>query len=93
MSSSNSALSAEERRALDSLARFPTGCTTAILLAHGFNSTLIAELIATGLATAKSENMRAGQRTVDVTRVRITDAGRAALTRCAFRARVKAGDL
>ena len=46
------------------------GCTTSILLPHGFTSTIIAELITTGLATAKSERMRAGQRTVDVTRVR-----------------------
>ena len=62
-------------------AKASPGCTTSILLVHGFTSTIIAERITTGLATAKSERMRAGQRTVDVTRVRITDAGRAALER------------
>jgi hypothetical protein len=80
MPSSNSALNGEERRALGMLARLSAiGCSTSILLAHGFTSSLVAELITAGLATAKSERMRAGQRTVDVTRVRITDAGRAAL--------------
>jgi hypothetical protein len=81
MSSSNFGLGAEERRVLKLLAGSPTGCTTSILLAHGFSSSVVAELISTGRATAKSEHMRAGQRTVDVTRVRITDAGRAALER------------
>jgi hypothetical protein len=81
MSSSNSGLGAEERRALDLLAKSAIGSTTSLLLAHGFSSSLVAELISTGLATAKSKRMRAGRRTVDVTRVRITDAGRAALER------------
>jgi hypothetical protein len=81
MASSNSALSTEERRALDVMARSANGCTTSILFAHGFSSSVVAELISTGLATAKSERMRVGQRPVDVTRVRITDAGRAALER------------
>jgi hypothetical protein len=81
MPSSNSALSAEECRALDLLARSATGCTTSLLLAHGFSSSVVAELITAGLATAKSEHMRAGLRNIDVTRVRITDAGRAALER------------
>jgi hypothetical protein len=79
MPSSNSALSADERRAIDLLAKSANGCTTSLLLAHGFSSSLIAELITAGLAAAKSEHMRAGQRNIDVTRVRITDAGRAAL--------------
>ena len=81
MSSSNAALSAEERRALELLAGPANGCTTSLLLAHGFSSAVVAELITTGLATAKSERMRAGQRDVDITRVRITDAGHAALER------------
>jgi hypothetical protein len=79
MSSSNSALSAEERRALVMLAGSANGCTTSLLLAHGFSSSVVAELITAGLATAKTGRMRAGQRTVDVTRVRITHAGRVAL--------------
>jgi hypothetical protein len=72
---------AEWRRALEVLARSADGCTTSILLAHGFPSTLVADLITSGLATAKSERVRAGQRTVDATRVRITEAGRGALGR------------
>jgi hypothetical protein len=81
MPSSNSALGAEERRALDLLAKSGAGCTTSVLLAHGFSSSVVAELITAGLATAKSGRMRAGQRNLDVTRVRITDAARAALKR------------
>jgi hypothetical protein len=78
----NSALSAEERRALDLLARSAAGgCTTSLLLAHGFSSSVVAELITAGLAAGRSRRMRAGQRTVDVTRVHITDAGRAARER------------
>ena len=73
MSSSNSALSAEERRALGLLAKSANGCTTSLLLAYGFSSSVVAALITTGLATAKSERMRAGQQTFDVTRVRISD--------------------
>jgi hypothetical protein len=72
---------AEWRRALEVLAKSADGCTTSILLAHGFPSTLVADLITLGLATAKSEHIQAGQRTADVTRVRITDAGRVALGR------------
>jgi hypothetical protein len=72
MGSPNPRLGTEERSALELLAKSSNGCTTSILLAHGFTSTLVAELIANGFAAAKSERMRAGQRTVDVTRVRIT---------------------
>ena len=73
--------SADWRRALEVLAKSADGCTTSILLAHGFPSTVVADLITMGLATAKSERVRAGQRTIDVTRVRITEAGRVALGR------------
>ena len=81
MPSLNSRLSAGERRALEVLAKSADGHTTAIMLAHGFCSSVVAELIATGLATAKSEHKHRGQRLVDMTRVRITDAGRVALGR------------
>jgi hypothetical protein len=46
---------------------------------HGFTSPVVAELITAGLATAKSECM--GARNAPSTRVRSTDAGRAALER------------
>jgi hypothetical protein len=81
MPSSNSRLSTEERRALEVLAKSADGCTTSIMLAHGFASSVLAQLITTGLATAKSEHIRAGQRAIDVTRVRITYAGRVGLAR------------
>jgi hypothetical protein len=65
--------SAERRRALELLAASPDGCTAAILLAHGFKSDRLVELINAGLAS--------GDRAMEVTRVRITDAGRQALDR------------
>jgi hypothetical protein len=70
---------AEWRRALEVLAESADGSTTSALLELGFASSVVAELIMAGLATAKSEHIQAGQRTADVTRVRITDAGRATL--------------
>jgi len=67
--------------AFDLLARFANGAQLRSCSWHAFTSLAVAELITAELATAKSGRMRAGQRTVDVTRVRITDAGRAALGR------------
>jgi hypothetical protein len=43
--------SAERRRALELLAASPDGCTAAILLAHGFKSDQLVELINAGLAS------------------------------------------
>jgi hypothetical protein len=67
---------ATRRRALELLASCRDGCTEAIMLAHGFTVPQMVELIRAGLATAKAERMVAGGRWIDVTRVRITDAGR-----------------
>jgi hypothetical protein len=50
----NSRLSAGERRALQVLVKSADGHTTSIMLAHGFGSSVVAELIATSLAAAKS---------------------------------------
>ena len=61
-------------RALKLLADTEDGATSAILLAHGIPSALIAELISDGLATAHSKPVLAGGRTV--TLIKITDAGR-----------------
>ena len=63
---------AERRRALELLAASPDGCTAAILLAHGFKSDRLVELINAVIA---------GDRAIQVTRVQITDAGRQALDR------------
>ena len=70
----------DRRRALELLGGSRDGCTEAVLLAHGFAVPLLVELVRTGLATAKVELMMAGKRRIKVTRVRITEAGRRALT-------------
>jgi hypothetical protein len=74
-------LSADCRRALQVLAASPDGYTEAIMLAHGFKPSLLVDLIRDGLATAKPEREIAGRRTVEVARMRITDAGRQGLAR------------
>ena len=71
----------ERRRALKMLADLPEGSTEALLLAHGFTSAVIAELVDTGLATSIIEPILAGGRPVEVTRFRITYRGRVALER------------
>jgi hypothetical protein len=70
----------DRRRALRLLADAPEGVTEALMLAHGFRVELLVDLCIAGLATAKPEHMRAGRRTVEVVRLKITDAGRQALT-------------
>jgi hypothetical protein len=57
----------------------PPAPPTALLLAHGFTVDMLADLIHAGLATAKIERMVAGDWPMEVTRVRITDAGRRSL--------------
>jgi hypothetical protein len=73
--------SAERWRALESLAASPDGCTAAILLAHGFKSDRLVELINAGLASVTTARVIADDRAMEVTRVRITDAGTQALDR------------
>jgi hypothetical protein len=74
-------LGAEQRRALQMLAGSPLGATEALFLAHGFTIEVLAELVRAGLATATSERVRSGSggKLIEVTRVRITEAGRRAL--------------
>jgi hypothetical protein len=69
----------DRRRALELLASSRDGCTEAILLAHGFTIKQIVELVHAGLATAHSQRVIVGRRTIEVARVRITEAGRRAL--------------
>ena len=69
----------ERRRALELLAASPDGCSEAIMLAHGFTVDFLVDLIRAGLATAQTERAVAGGRSMQVTRMRITDAGRRAL--------------
>jgi hypothetical protein len=70
---------AERRRALELLAASPDGCTEAFILAHGFTTDFLVDLIRAGLATAQTERAVVGRRSMQVTRMRITDAGRRAL--------------
>jgi hypothetical protein len=67
------------RRALALLADNPGGCTLDIVFAHGFSAALLIELVEAGLAIAKVNSEMAGEKTPNMTRIRITDAGRVAL--------------
>ena len=71
----------QRRRALELLEASIDGCTEAIMLAYGFKTELLAELVNAGLATASIEGTVAGRRRVEVIRMRITAAGRRALTK------------
>ena len=57
------------------------GCTKAIMLSYGFKTELLVELVNAGFATASIERTVAGGRRIEVTRMRITGAGRRALTK------------
>jgi hypothetical protein len=50
-----------------------------LVLVHGFERDMIAGLVNSGLAMARRENMKAGDRAIEVIRIRITGAGRNAL--------------
>jgi hypothetical protein len=68
------------RRALTVLAGSPDGATEAVMLAHGFKLALLVELIRDGLVSASVDRMMAGSKALEVTRLRITEAGREALS-------------
>ena len=73
-------LNIEQRRALEMLADSePRGCAEAVLRAHGFDVAILAELVDAGLAIRTSERVLASGRLLDVTRYKITNAGRKAL--------------
>jgi hypothetical protein len=62
------------------LAGNPHGVSDNLLvLAHGFDGDMIANLVHTGLATKHGETITAGGPPIEVVRVRITEAGRNAL--------------
>jgi hypothetical protein len=50
-----------------------------LLPAHGFKLDILISIVSAGFATAKPERVFASGRPVEITRVRITDAGRRAL--------------
>src|SRR6266849_3638399 len=59
--------------------RWPQRRQQALLSAHGFDASMIPELVNHGLATLTAEKVRAGGKHIAVARVRITEAGRGAL--------------
>jgi hypothetical protein len=61
---------------LELLASCRDGCTEAMMRARGITVEHLIELVRAGLATATAERIVAGRRTVEVARLRITDAGR-----------------
>jgi hypothetical protein len=70
---------ANRRRALELLAASSDGCTEAIMIAHGFTIKQMVELVHAGFTTAHSQRVIVGRRTIEVARVKITEAGRQAL--------------
>ena len=71
-------MTTDERRILEMLARSADGTTDALLVAHGFDFALMARLVRE-IGNGDAERVYAGGKPVEVTRVRITDAGRRAL--------------
>src|SRR5262247_1640911 len=71
----------QRRQALELLEASIDGCTEAIMLAYGFKTELLVELVNAGLATATIDRMVVGRRRVKVVRMRITAAGRRALAK------------
>jgi len=72
-------LSQKARYALNLLAVDQRGLTETLLLTYGFTHRMLAELVRTGLATAQRQTVKAGGKTIEVVRIRITDAGQRAL--------------
>jgi hypothetical protein len=71
-------LSDEQLRALLFLARNPNGSTEAVLLAHGFPSQMLEELVTAGLAKTSPQQVKIARKRRKVTCFQITDAGRKA---------------
>ena len=71
---------AHRRRALELLASSPHGATKKLLeVAHGFDTDIIAGLVRAGLAAEELDVMKAGGKTIEIVRIRITEAGRKAI--------------
>jgi hypothetical protein len=64
------------RRILKTLAAAPHGCDVNTLLSSGFEFATISDLVRAGFAAAQLETTKVSGRTVDIARLRITDAGR-----------------
>jgi hypothetical protein len=71
----------DRRRAFELLASCPDGCAEALMLADGFSTAMLVQLVHAGLAIAKAEHMVAGGQQLEIARVKITAAGRKALAK------------
>jgi len=69
----------DRRRAHELLASSREGVSEALMIAHGFTVPQMVELVRSGLASATPERVVVGNRAMQITRLRITDAGRKAL--------------
>jgi hypothetical protein len=67
------------RQALEMLVACPGGCAEGILFANGFKPALLVDLLQLGLAYAQAERTVTDGTMMEVTRLRITEAGRDAL--------------
>jgi hypothetical protein len=72
--------SSERQRALQLLARSPTGCTETLMLAHGFTAEMLGRLVIDGLASVQRGTMLAGDRQLAVKWIEITDLGHDAIS-------------
>jgi hypothetical protein len=73
-------LSEEQRRALEMLANAGEGGSTLdMLIANGFPADLLAGLVGDGFAMMQGETVKVDERTSEIIRVMITDAGRNAI--------------
>jgi hypothetical protein len=72
-------LTDQQRRALQFLANSPSGCTEAVMLAHGFGLEMLGQLVLDRLAEAETRTTMAGTTRAKVIWMRITEAGRKAI--------------
>jgi hypothetical protein len=72
-------LTRARRRALTVLAGESEGCTEAVMMAHGFALEFLADLVADGLVSERTDRVEMGKRSIEVVRLCITDVGRAVL--------------
>jgi hypothetical protein len=73
-------LGAEQRRALEMLAgEGEGGSTLDMLIANGFPAEMLADLVREGLAMMQGETVKVDERTSEIIRVMITDAGQSAI--------------
>ena len=80
MSRTGPRLNVERRHALKLLANSRSGVKVELLVVgHHCSRRMLAGLVSTGLATAERESMKAGDKTVEIVRFRITRAGSRAI--------------